>query len=57
MLRTHLTALILCLSALPAAAQGFSFDLPRLEFPSSAQPSRACPGHHTPGAACQLPKG
>jgi hypothetical protein len=39
-LRTALVATLLGLAALPAAAQGCAFDLPRLDFPAGPEATR-----------------
>lgn len=49
--RTPIVALCLSLAALPAAAGGISFDLPRLDFPApGTDTSRDCPLPLLPGA-------
>ncbi|WP_291338158.1 hypothetical protein [Albidovulum sp.] len=49
--RAPIVALCMSLAALPAAAGGISFDLPRLEFPASgADASRDCTLPLLPGA-------
>ncbi|MFN6952172.1 MAG: hypothetical protein ACK4NE_06225 [Albidovulum sp.] len=51
-LRIPPLALCLCLAAVPAAAGGISFDLPRLTFPApQADTSRDCTPPLLPGAA------
>lgn len=40
-LRTAILTVALALTAIPAAAEGFAFDLPRLEFPPTEQATRA----------------
>lgn len=50
-LRAPIVALCLSLVALPAAAGGISFDLPRLDFPApGADTSRDCMLPILPGA-------
>ena len=54
-IRVILTAVSLGIVALPAAAGGISFDLPRLEFPApGTETSRDCVAPLLPGspAAC-----
>lgn len=40
-LRTAFLTVALVLTAIPAAAEGFALDLPRLEFPPTEQATRA----------------
>ena len=40
-LRTAILTFALALTAIPALADGLSFDLPRLEFPTTEQATRA----------------
>ncbi|WP_284164096.1 hypothetical protein [Frigidibacter sp. SD6-1] len=52
LIRTASVAILLGLAALPAAAGGFSFDIPRLDFPTDAGVTRGCTGPATQPVGC-----
>lgn len=52
LIRTTSVAILLGLAALPAAAGGFSFDIPRLDFPADPGVTRGCTGPATQPIGC-----
>ncbi|MEZ5885955.1 MAG: hypothetical protein R3D56_03560 [Paracoccaceae bacterium] len=52
LIRTASVAILLGLAALPAAAGGFGFDIPRLDFPTDTGVTRGCTGTATQPVGC-----